>query len=392
MKFHGAFMVSVLALGFCLVGAQAQIAVSGNDGKQMHKDDNPPGARPDTISVIDLNHYPPSVLATIKGPASMIGPPDSVAVAPDSSFAIVTDSQKIDPDDPTKLLPNDICSVVDLRNPRHPRIIQTFQAGLGASGVSINKAGTLALIASTQDDTISAYSIHHKKVSPIGKVRLEPKAGPTDVIIAPDGKEALAIERGGSKLEILSISGTTVTDTGKSIYTGKGPYGAVITPDGRYEINTNQSGIAPPGDAGKGERPTGAVTVVDLASNQLLSSTPVGTGPEHVTLSGDGKFLEVTVGNRAPTLSTDPQFNSVHGLMRIYRVDNGTLTPVATTDTGHWCQGATWSDDDHTILVQCATEREIEVYKFDGNTVTQDPSATLKFDARPGAVATASSR
>ena len=325
MKLHDALIVSVLALGFSIVGTRAQIAVSGNDGKQMRKDDDPAGVRPDTISVINLNHYPPTIVATISAPASMIGPPTSVAVAPDSSYALVTDCQKVDPNDPTKIVPNDTGSVIDLHDPRHPKIIQTFQAGPGASGVTISKDGTLALVASTEDDTISAYSINHKTLTPIGKIHLAPKARPTDVIISPNGKEALAIERGGSKLEILSIDGTAVTDTGKGIYTGTEPYGAVITPDSKFAINTTHFGILSLEDAARGARGTGAVTVVDLTTDQLLSTTTVGDGPEHVTLAPDGKYLEVTVGNRANVPLTDPKYSTVHGLMRIYRVEGGAL-------------------------------------------------------------------
>jgi DNA-binding beta-propeller fold protein YncE len=392
MKLLDALITSALAVGLSVTSAAAQIAVSGNDGKQMRSDDDPAGVRPDTISVIDLNHYPPTILATINGPASMIGPPTAVAVAPDSSYALVTDAQKIDPGNPTHVIPNDIGSVIDLGDPRHPEIVQSFRAGLGAGGVTINKAGTLALVASTEDDAISVYSISHKRLTPIGKIHLAPKARPTDVIIEPNGREALAVERGGSKLEILSIDGAAVTDTGRSVYTGTQPYGAVITPDNRFAINTTRLGILPPEMADKGAHSTGAVTVVDLATDQLLNTTMVGDGPEHVTLTPDGKYLEVTVGNKANVPLTDPRYNAVHGLMHVYRVEGATLTEVATINTGHWCQGATWSNDDHTILLQCAAERDIEVYRFDGKTLTQDTTATLKFEARPGAIATANSR
>src|ERR1700760_2180661 len=97
----------------------AQVAVSANDGKQLRPGDDPPGMRPDTVSVIDLNHYPPKVLGSIQAPASLIGPPDAVAVAPDSSFALVTCGQKPDPNNPGKLLPDDVVSVIDLSKPKN---------------------------------------------------------------------------------------------------------------------------------------------------------------------------------------------------------------------------------------------------------------------------------
>ena len=61
----------------------------------------------------------------------------------------------------------------------------------------------------------------------------------------------------------------------------------------------------------------------------------------------------------------------------LFRVGAGTLTEVATSDSGHWCQGATWSNNGKVILLQCATEREIEVFRFDGKSLVQDKAASM---------------
>src|ERR1700760_1365928 len=110
---------AIFLLTCSVAAAQAQLAVSGNDGKQLRPGDDPPGMRPDTVSVIDLSHYPPKVLGSVSAPASLIGPPYAVAVAPDSSFALVTCGQKPDPNNPGKLLPDDVVSVIDLSKPKN---------------------------------------------------------------------------------------------------------------------------------------------------------------------------------------------------------------------------------------------------------------------------------
>ena len=46
--------------------------------------------------------------------ASLVGPPQSVAIAADESFAIVTAATKIDPADKKKLVPHNLVSVIDL--------------------------------------------------------------------------------------------------------------------------------------------------------------------------------------------------------------------------------------------------------------------------------------
>src|SRR5665213_1027966 len=108
--------------------ASAQIAVSANDGKQLQPWDDPPGVRPDSISTLNLSHYPPRLMASVAAPASMIGSPTAVAVARDSSFAIVTNSQKVDPANPGKLVANDEVTVVDISNPRDPKVTQILHA------------------------------------------------------------------------------------------------------------------------------------------------------------------------------------------------------------------------------------------------------------------------
>jgi DNA-binding beta-propeller fold protein YncE len=392
----GIFVAVTIASAGLTAVAQGQIAVSANDGKQVRPGDNPPGMRPDTVSVIDLNHYPPKVLGSIQAPASLIGPPNAVAIAPDSSFAIVTCGQKPDPNDPTKLIPDDVVTVIDLSKPKNPRVIQTVEAGPGASGASINHAGTMALVASTGDGTVTAFFIAHKKLTPLGKVQMEQGAGSTDVAFSPDGKHAYVVERGGNRIGILDIDGDQVTYGGRSIVTGASPYGMTVTPDGKYGINTNLGGAistaSPSPGTPRGMPRAGTITLVDLAANEVLDSVVVGETPEHVVLSPDGNYVEVTVANGSAVPVNSPKYNSVHGLMRIFRISNGKLTEVASTDTGHWCQGATWSRDSHTILLQCATEYDIEVYKFDGKNVTQDTAATLKFSSRPGSIATATNQ
>jgi len=98
----------------------AEIAVSANDGK-MVMDNGVAKVRkeplPDTVSIIDLSGSPPRILAEMPVPASVVGPPPSVAIAPDESFALVTGAMKVDPTDPTKAIADDKLTVIDL-NPR----------------------------------------------------------------------------------------------------------------------------------------------------------------------------------------------------------------------------------------------------------------------------------
>ena len=160
---HWVGALSLAALISLSSGANGQLAVSANDGKAVLIDGvnsvpaNPPR---DTVTLIDLNAKPPKVVAEIEVPASVIGPPLSVAVARDESFALVTAASKVDPADPKKTAPDDKLSVIDLKA-SPPKVSAQLQAGKGAAGVSINRAGTLALVANRSEGTVSEIGRAH---------------------------------------------------------------------------------------------------------------------------------------------------------------------------------------------------------------------------------------
>jgi DNA-binding beta-propeller fold protein YncE len=377
--------ILLVALLCLATGAQAHLAISGNDGKQLQKGEDI-GVTPDSVSVIDLAVYPPKVIGTVNGPASMIGPPEAVVVARDESFAIVTAAQKFNPADPMHPADDDKVSVIDLSTPSKPRFVQTVAAGPGASGVAMNKAENLVLVAAKMDGAIHVFRLAGKRLTHVGRVDLGTGAQPTDVVFAADGRHAYAVVQGINKVMELAVDGTKVATTGRDVATGKSPYGAAVTPDGNWLINTNVGGAL------TGDDHTGTVTMVDLKTHRLALSLAVGKTPEHVSLSPDGKYIAVVLANGTANVKSDPRYGGVLGYIKVLAVGPGILTPVAEADSCHWAQGATWSPDGKLILQQCATERDILVYHFDGKSLTQDKAATMTFESRPGSIATAVSR
>src|SRR5207237_7050052 len=93
-------------------------------------------------------------MAEIEAPTSVVGPPLSVAITPDESLALVTAAMKIDPHDATKQVPDNRLSVLDLQA-SPPAVIATVETGQGPAGLSINRLGTLALVANRSEGTVS---------------------------------------------------------------------------------------------------------------------------------------------------------------------------------------------------------------------------------------------
>ena len=91
----------------------------------------------------------------------------------------------------------------------------------------------------------------------------------------------------------------------------------------------------------------------------------MGPIAEGLAISPDGRHVAVTVMNGSNAARTSPFFNDF-GWLRIYALNKTALALVAETQIGHWCQGVAWSADSRTVLAQCAVEREIRTFGFDG--------------------------
>jgi DNA-binding beta-propeller fold protein YncE len=378
-----AFLLAT-ALVLTPVTAFADLAISANDGKQVRAGDGlPMKPTPDSVSIIAFSSTSaPKVIGQIAVCGTMIGPPVALAVAPDYSFALATCPQKIGADN--KLAPEDIVSVIGLDDPTHPKLLQTVHAGQGATGVFLNRKATVALVTGTGDDTITLFTVKDRQLTQAAQVKLEAKAEPRDVIIAPDGKTAWALRFGDAKVTKLKIDGNQLSRVA-DYAVGVQPDGGIITADGRYLINNNFGGV--PGKTDKG-----ATSVLDTRTGKIVDAAEVGALPEHVVLSADNKYLAMVVGNGSGTVKTAKNFDTVFGKLAIFKLDKGKLEHVTDGQLGHACQGAVWSDDGKALLVQCSVERDIEYFHFDGKALTKDDSATLKFESRPGAIVTAKTR
>jgi hypothetical protein len=374
--------LSLAALISVSSGASGQLALSANDGKAILVDGvnsvpaNPP---PDTVTVIDLSATPPKVVAELQAPASVVGPPLSVAVARDESFALVTGATKVDPSDPKKTVPDDKLTVIDLKA-SPPKISAQLQAGKGAAGVSINRAGTLALVANRSEGTVSVFSIAGNTLTPVGKINLgDDKSGPSHVAITPDGKTALVTRDGDNKISVLAIDGTKVEDTKREISAGLRPYGLAIHPNGQVAVVANIGTSS--GDAD-------SVSLIDIEAKpaRVVQTVTVGQTPEGIVLSPDGAFAAVNVGNGSNKAKNSPFFND-YGLVKVLSVKGKDLVPLTEAKVGHWCQGLAWSKDNRTLLVQCMVEKEIMVFNFDGKELK--PAGSIKLSAGPAGIRTA---
>lgn len=211
---------SVLAMAVSILpllspGASAQLAVSANDGKVVNVDGKNVVVKDgqDSVTIIDLSKSPPKVIGELKVGASVVGVPQSVAISPDEGIALVTAATKLDPADTSKVIDDNIVSVIDLK--ASPiAVIAKVEVGPGPSGVSFSPDGKLVLVANRAGGTVSVLTVAGKTLTPAGTIDLgNPKSGPSHVAFLRDGKRALVTRDGDHKVSVLSIDGNKVEDT-----------------------------------------------------------------------------------------------------------------------------------------------------------------------------------
>ena len=358
----------------------AQIAVSANDNKLMLVNgvatvvQNP---APDTVAIIDLKQFPPKILAEIEAPASVVGPPLSVAITPDESLALVTAAMKIDPNDATKQVPDNRLSVIDLKA-SPPAVIATVETGKGPAGLSINRQGTLALVANRSEGTVSVLSISGKDVKNVGTVPLgDEKTSVSHVTISPDGKTALVTRQGDSMVSVLAIDGTKVEYTKRDLTVGVSPYGAAISADGTVAVVAN---------IGRGSGDNDTVSMIDMTVKPVrtVETITVGQTPEGINLSSDGKLCAVIIMNGSNKPKDSPFYND-HGKVLVYRVEQKKLTKLAEAPIGHWSQGVAFTPDNQYVLVQNMVEKDIMIFKLDGGKL-EDTGQRLKMKGGAAAI------
>jgi DNA-binding beta-propeller fold protein YncE len=355
--------------------ASAELLVSANDAKARLINGatviaaDPP---PDTVTVLDISASPPRQVAEVQAPTSVVGPPLSVALTPDERLVLVTANQRIDPADPRRTIPDTRLSVIDLRA-SPPAVVQTLETGRGPAGLSVNRAGTLALVANREEGSVSAFRIREARLEPLGKVEVAAaNAGVSHVAFTPDGRHALVTRDGDFFLSVLAIEGEAVRRLDRTLSAGLRPYGLAISPDGRWAVVAN---------IGRGGGDEDTVSLVSLsgapATWRVVHTVTVGQTPEGIGVSPDGRLVAVTVMNGSNKPENSP-FRGP-GLLRTYRVEQDRLVPAGEARIGTWAQGVAFAADGRTIFAQNMVEQSIQAFAVaaDGALTPRGPAIAL---------------
>lgn len=328
----------------------------------------------DSLALVELRDGRLEVLHQIAVPASLVGPPGSVAVHP-AGLALVTAATQRDPEDPNRVVPADVVTVValDPHGETPPRIVATLHTGAGASGISINAAGTLALVANRREGSISILSIDGTAVAEVGRLALGSDSGPSHVAFTPDGRHALVTREGNHRIGVLEVNGRQVTLAKRELFAGVRPYALDISTDGAYAAVANAGG-------GLGDIDT--VSLIDLRwpGFRVVDTVSVGQTPEGIAFVPGRHALGVTIVGG----SNKPAASPFHGLgeYREFDIRDGRLVPGAAQTGGRWLQGLAYSADGLHVVIQDALGRALMLYRLENGGIV-DTGERLPLDATP---------
>jgi DNA-binding beta-propeller fold protein YncE len=363
--------------------ALADLMIIGNDEKVVFDADGnrsfvAPGK--DTISVVDItNREAPKILISFPLMNSIVGPPVNLAMTPDERLAIVANSVDwIQDGAGWKPQPDTKLYVFNLKT-SPPSQIGTVEVGKQPSGLAINHAGTLALVANRADKSISVLSISGNDVKLVDTVAMGDEVA--SVAFTPDGKRALATKFAAHKIALLTVEGQKVAYTKHDMPVGLWPYNIGVTPNGKIGISADN------GNSGSPDGHVDTVSIIDLEQTppRVVDRVVVGDAPEGFAISPKGD-VAVAVLLGGASVPKSMWFNTKrNGTLAVLRIDGKKVTKVGEVEVGGLPEGLVFSPDGHYLYVGNFTDRDVSILKVDGTKIT-DTGKKLKLPGQPASM------
>lgn len=388
MKFRISIVavVSAVVLAGCANVAPAgkrELMIVANDEKQAWDSTgkvilSAPGR--DTVSIIDIGTDPlaPRIIANLALPNTIAGPPVNLAITPDETLAIVANSLNvINENGVFKQVPDNRLWVIDLTT-APPKLIDTVLVGKQPSGLSINRAGNLALIANRADNSVSVLRITGKKVELIDTVLIGESVA--HVRFTPDGKRALAAKFPGHKIAFLNVDGEKVTYNKQDVPAGLWPYNVDVTPDGKLALTADN------GNSGAADGHVDTVSVIDLEMSppRVIDKVVVGDAPEGLAISPTGKMAVAVLLKGSNSATTAPFYNRNASVVAL-KIDGKRVTRGNEVEVRGLPEGAVFSQDGRYLYVGNFIDQDISILRVDGDQLV-NTGKSLQLPGHPAAM------
>lgn len=341
----------------------------------------------DTLSIFDAAASPaaPVLVATLPLPNSLFGPPVNLAVTPDQRLALIADSmawaERADGAG-WQPAPGRDLHVIDLAT-SPPALAQTLQIGLQPSGLSINRAGTLALVANKAGRSVSVLKIADGRVEACGDVDVGTPV--VAVSFSADGRRAFVVKTDTHRLGVLHIDESgpaprVTHDPAEDLTTGLVPFNLVVSPDGALALVVDMG--SPTASDGHAD----SVSVVDLLATppRVIDRVMVEDGPEGIAISPDGRHAAVAIVQGSNNPSSE-WFHHPRGQIVLLRIDGQRVTRAGAVEVGALPEGVAFSPDSRYLYVGNFLDATLQVLAVGDDGLT-DTGARIPLPGHPASM------
>lgn len=334
----------------------------------------------DEVLIVDIGSDPlaPVIVGRLPLMNTVIGPPTNLQITPDGKLALVANSMDWVADGAGwKGVPDNKLYVIDLTaNP--PQLVDTVLVGKQPSGLSINHAGDLALVANRAENSISVLKIAGRSVKVIDTVAMGEIV--THVAITGDGRHAVAAKFNNHKAALLDIDSDRVTYGKRDLPVGWWPYNLDVTPDGRLALTADN------GFSGASDGNVDTVSVIDLEANppRVIDKVVVGDGPEGFAVSPTGK-IAVALILRGTFADKKAYFYNRNGSVVALKIDGKKVTRLNEIEVRGIPEGVVFSDDGQYIYVGNFLDSDVSILRVDGDRIV-DTGKRMNLPGHPAAM------
>ena len=377
---HRALAAVALLCGPSLLGSAAAkpFMIVGLDEKVSWDDDGKTVLAPagkDQVLIVDLaNPEDPKIIASLPLKNSVVGPPVNVDIDPTGTVALVADSVDVTKDgEAFKQVPDNKIYVIDLKA-SPPKLVNTITGGKQPSGLSFSPDGKMALVANRADNSVSVLSVNGTDVKITDTVSLPDSVA--HVVFTPDGKRALAVRFPAHKVSVLGIAGGKVTTSKIDLPTGQWPYNAVVTPNGKIALTSDNGG------AGSSDGSVDTTSVIDLQATppRVIDRVVVGDGPEGLAMSPKGDLAAAAI-LRGSNMKKAFYYQKT-GSISVLRIDGKKVTKTQDIEVGGLPEAIMFTPDGKYLLAGNYITQDFSILKVTGTRV-KDTGKRFKVPGHP---------
>lgn len=324
--------------------------------------------KPGNIALLAWSNNKLSIRSLAGVPVTVIGPPTSIALHPLKPLALVTSAmsaarvggiEKHIPDTRVTLVRTDGVGET---------VVASLHIGIQPSGISFLPDGRHALAANRGDGTISVLAVTETAVVEQARVVVAKEADSlVHVEVSPDGKWAVGTLNAIDTILLLKLEADAVPVVAQRLSAGRGPYGARFFPDGSGAVVAH---------IGSNEIVCFALTDDALRETGRI---PVGRIPEGLDISQDGDWLSVSC---FEGFGLEDQTQAAYGQSaRVYlaRREGKVFVKTDCIDVAGCPQFAIFTPDGGNLIVAETSRARLRVLRRrDGRLVSTDQTLGIK--------------